>query len=416
MELSEAPVMEVVKLGFKRTEVGVFPEDWTLKPLESLADVRGRVGWKGYTKEDLRSDGPKTIGAKHIDKNNKLDLSAPTYLSVEKFIESPEIAVRKGDVLIVQRGTIGSVVMIDREIGDATINPSMLILRSLRIDATYLYYQLISATGQNQIMLDTSSTGVPMITQKQVGGFLIPLPTKDEEQRAIATALSDVDALLGSLDALIAKKKAIKQGAMQQLLTGKQRLPGFKGEWEVKRLGEIARIGMGRTPSRLNASFWGAGYAWISIGDLHEKVICNTKEEITERAAQDMNAIPKGTLIMSFKLSIGRMAFTGRDMYSNEAICSFGDLKADPNFLYYILGRTDFSLYGKQAVKGFTLNKESLNSVEVTLPPMPEQTAIATVLSDMDAELEALAARRAKTALLKQGMMQELLTGRTRLI
>ena len=129
-----------------------------------------------------------------------------------------------------------------------------------------------------------------------------------------------------------------------------------------------------------------------------------------------MTIVPKGTLLMSFKLSLGRLCFAGCDLFTNEAICSFNNLQADADYLYYILGRVDFSLYGKQAVKGYTLNKDSLKTIEVMLPPRFEQTAISGALSDIDAELTALETRRAKTAALKQGMMQELLTGRTRLV
>jgi type I restriction enzyme S subunit len=125
--------------------------------------------------------------------------------------------------------------------------------------------------------------------------------------------------------------------------------------------------------------------------------------------------IPAGTLLMSFKLSIGRLAFAGCDLFTNEAICAFRKLKANASFLYYALQRVDFSQYGKQAVKGYTLNKQSLNAVEVLLPEIREQQAIAEVLSDLDAEIDALVARRNKTRQLKQGMMQALLTGRIRL-
>jgi type I restriction enzyme S subunit len=245
---------------------------------------------------------------------------------------------------------------------------------------------------------------------------MIPLPSTKAEQEAIAEALSDADAHIESLEQLIDKKRHLKQGAMQELLTGKKRLPDFNGEWEVKRLGEICEIAMGRTPPRLNPSFWGSGYKWLSISDLQAKVVEESKEEITERAASEMNIIPKGTLLMSFKLSIGRLCFAGCDLFTNEAICSFNRLQGDPEFFYYILGRTDFSIYGKQAVKGYTLNKESLKLVEVRLPPREEQTAIATVLSDMDSEITALEAKLTKARQLKQGMMQELLTGKTRLI
>ena len=119
---------------------------------------------------------------------------------------------------------------------------------------------------------------------------------------------------------------------------------------------------------------------------------------------------------MSFKLSIGRLCFAGCDLFTNEAICSFTNLQENAEYLYYAIGRTDFSLYGKQAVKGYTLNSESLRTVEVILPKLDEQSAIATLLSDIDAEIAALEARRDKTRQIKLGMMQQLLTGRVRLV
>jgi len=290
-----------------------------------------------------------------------------------------------------------------------TLNPAL-------ADTQYIYQYFSSGDGQRQITESAIQTGVPHTNLGILRAYRIPLPPSVAEQRAIAAALSDVDALLGGLERLIAKKRDLKQAAMQQLLTGQTRLPGFSGKWEVKRLGEICEIAMGRTPPRLNQAYWGRGFKWLSIADLQTKVVSTSNEEITELAAAMMTIIPEGTLLMSFKLSLGRLCFAGCDLFTNEAICSFNKLQASAEFLYYVLGRTDFSLYGKQAVKGYTLNKESLKVIKVMLPTFPEQTAIATVLSDMDAELSALEARRDKTRALKQAMMQELLTGRIRLI
>ena len=129
-----------------------------------------------------------------------------------------------------------------------------------------------------------------------------------------------------------------------------------------------------------------------------------------------MQIIPKGTLLMSFKLSLGRLCFAGCDLYTNEAICSFRNAKANLNFLYYALGQTNFSIYGKQAAKGYTLNKESLSLISVNFPPIDEQQAIGETLSDMDSELTALEEKLIKAKAIKQGMMQELLTGRIRLV
>jgi type I restriction enzyme S subunit len=283
------------------------------------------------------------------------------------------------------------------------------------IDAQYLCYYINSEHGQAFFEKNQIGGGQKNVNAGALKLMPVPVPSSSE-QRAIAETLSDVDALINSLDKLIAKKRDIKQAAMQQLLTGKTRLPGFSGEWSVKRLGDIAEIHMGRTPSRSNLSYWGRGHKWLSIADMKSKRILETKEEITELASLSMTIIPTGTLVMSFKLTIGKLAFVDCDMYSNEAICSFTKLKADNEFMYYVLSRADFSIYGKQAVKGYTLNAESLGSVEVPYPSIPEQRAIASVLSDIDAEIAALEQKRDKTKLLKQGMMQELLTGHIRLI
>lgn len=284
---------------------------------------------------------------------------------------------------------------------------------SQQLDNHFLYYWLQSKKSEFERIVNGNTIktiGLPYFKE-----LIIPLPKADEQKR-IASVLSNMDALISGLDQLIAKKRDIQQAAMQQLLTGQRRLPGFSGKWEVKRLGDLCTLGMGRTPSRINDAYWGRGYKWLSIADLKAKVITESSEEITELAAKQIPLIKKGTLLMSFKLSIGRLAFAGCDLFTNEAICSFNELKANAEYLYYALQRVDFSLYGKQAVKGFTLNKASLQLVEVAIPTIEEQTAIATILSDMDAELAALETRRDKAHQLKQGMMQELLTGRIRLV
>ena len=244
--------------------------------------------------------------------------------------------------------------------------------------------------------------------------MLVPLPPLNE-RCAIIETLNEIDRFVASLKQALTKKHDIKQAAMQDLLTGKRRLPGFEGEWEVKRLGEISTISMGRTPSRAIQEYWGPGHTWLSIADLKSKIVTDSKEEITDSSASTMSVIPKGTLLMSFKLSIGKLCFAGRDLFTNEAICSFSSLKASSEFLYYVLGRTDFSLYGKQAVKGYTLNRESLQTVEVCLPSREEQDAIASVLSSIDDEILILNERREKALSIKQGVMQQLLTGKIRL-
>lgn len=150
--------------------------------------------------------------------------------------------------------------------------------------------------------------------------------------------------------------------------------------------------------------------------DLQSKLVSLSKEQVTEAAAATMELIPRGIFLMSFKLSIGRLCFADCDLFINGAICSLNSFTANADYPYYALERVDFSFYGKQAIKGYTLNKKSLKTVKVRLPTAAEQAAIATVFSEMDVELSALESRRDKTRNIKQAMVQELLTGQRGLI
>ncbi len=410
-----------LKPGYKQTEVGVIPENWQQSKIGDIASSARNSVVGGPFGSDLVSADYVDFGVPVIRGQNMGERWVSgnfAFVTSEKANSLSANLARPDDIVFTQRGTLGQVSLVPENSHKRYLVSQSQMKVSLNreiADPLFFYYVFSSTEQQDQIRQNTIQTGVPHINLGILRELPVQLPPLSE-QRAIAAALSDTDALLSSLDRLLAKKRDIKQAVMQQLLTGRQRLPGFTGEWEVKRLGEICQIGMGRTPSRRMQAFWGKGYPWLSIADLKTKYVSETKEEITPLAASSMTVIPKGTLIMSFKLSIGRMAFTARDMYSNEAICSFGDLKMNADFLYYVLGKADFSLYGKQAVKGFTLNSESLRIIGVPHPPLDEQTAIAAVLSDLDAEIDALQQRRDKTRAIKQGMMQELLTGRTRLV
>lgn len=388
--------------------------DWSVTSLGELADfiTSGSRGWARYYSDQ----GALFIRSQNV-RSGHLDLSDKQHVVPPLGAEGNRTRVQRRDMLVTITGnSVGNVALVEQDLGEAYISQHVGLIRfhEPAVASFVTRYLAPGAPGNGQIMGSQSGQSKPGLTLKNLQEFSVALPPA-VEQHAIDQALSDVDALLSGLDRLITKKRDLKQAAMQQLLTGQTRLPGYEGGWEVKRLGEISEIAMGRTPPRLNQAFWGRGYKWLSIADLKTKIVSTSNEEITALAASMMTVIPKGTLLMSFKLSLGRLCFAGCDLFTNEAICSFNKLQADADFLYYVLGRTDFSLYGKQAVKGYTLNKESLNLILVHLPPMPEQVAIAAVLTDLDAELATLDARRDKTQSLKQAMMQELLTGRTRL-
>ncbi|OGB14840.1 MAG: hypothetical protein A2W72_16395 [Burkholderiales bacterium RIFCSPLOWO2_12_67_14] len=251
---------------------------------------------------------------------------------------------------------------------------------------------------------------------------VVSIPRCVEEQRAIATALSDVDALIAGLERLIAKKRDIKQAAMQQLLTGQARLPGFNGDWSRRRLGELAEMGSGGTPPAGNPGYYGGTIPWVAISDMTQagRFLERTERSLSDSGLANSAAqlFPAGTVLYAMYASLGECSIACMELCTSQAILGIRPRTGlVRDFLYYVLtSRREFvKTLGQQGTQS-NLNKGIVQDFEILLPPTAEQTAIATVLSDIDAELSALEARLTKTRAIKQGMMQELLTGRTRLL
>jgi type I restriction enzyme S subunit len=166
--------------------LGYVPASWEIKKIKYVSKVQGRVGFKGYSKQDIvtASEGALTIGAKHIQ-DNKITLLDPEYISWEKYYESPEIFVEQGQILVVQRGSLGKVAIVEEDLGEATINPSMVILKNLEINPKYLFYLLSSAYFTTFIELINASTAVPMISQEQLENLVIPKPSNEEMEAIV---------------------------------------------------------------------------------------------------------------------------------------------------------------------------------------------------------------------------------------
>ncbi len=298
-----------------------------------------------------------------------------------------------------------------------------MIIRPLKADAEFL--QRVLSSPRAVAAIEDASVGTTMVNLNQgtLAGLKIQLPPLPE-QRAIAAALSDMDALLDGLDRLIAKKRDLKQAAMQQLLTGQTRLPGFHGEWEVRRLGSLATClkGKGLPKSAIVPDgaepciHYGELFTRYPemIGDILSRT--NSTTDSVRSVANDVlmptsDVTPRG-LAKASCITVDGVVLGGDILVirsSKELMCgsflSYVIRREEDQVLRLVTGSTVYHLYGAD-MKKFTFS----------LPPIAEQAAIVAILSDMDSEITALEARREKTRLLKQGMMQELLTGRVRLV
>jgi len=298
-------------------------------------------------------------------------------------------------------------------------------LQSEQLDTNYAGYALRSPSVRSQIVSRAQGAVRANIGQQELAKVSVLLPPLPE-QRAIADALSDVDALIERLDALTAKKRAIKTATMQRLLTGKQRLPGFDGEWTTKRLGEIGDFAKGKgIPKKDTVE---SGIPCVRYAELyihHRDIIRDFVSFIPESVAESARQLKKGDVLFAgsgeTKEEIGMCAaYLGDEKaYAGGDIVILSPNSEDSRFLGYALNAPKAVEQKSSMAQGDAivhLYARHLSELKIPLPPEAEQRVIATVLSDMDAEIETLHTRRDKTQAIKQGMMQELLTGRTRLV
>lgn len=386
MEVKEACASYVVEAGlrapkgYKQTEVGVIPEDWGLEFIENLAHIT--TG--GRNTQDRVDDGqyPFFVRSQTVERINSYSFDGEAVLTAGD-------GVGTGKVFHYINGRFDAHQRVYR-ISDF----------SEQLNG-YFFYLYFSSHFYGRIMQMTAKSSVDSVRREMIARMLIPLPPTKAEQEAIAEALSDADALIESLEQLRAKKRQIKQGVMQELLTGKKRLPGFSGEWEISRLGEVAPLQRGfdlPTPHLLQGPF----PVVYSNGILYHHIAFQVKGPgvVTGRSG-----------------TIGTVTFVEQNFWPHNTSLWVTSFKGnDPKFIYYLFTRIGLERFATGSGVP-TLNRNDVHAFKVGMPPTKaEQTAIATLLTDMDAELAALESKLAKARQIKQGMMQELLTGRIRLI
>ena len=409
-----------VKAGYKLTAAGAIPEEWEVSTIGQEFEVK-----LGKMLDAERNAGvPKPYLGNRAVQWDRFDIGdLPTVLMSRSDIE--KYRLQQGDLLVCEGGDVGRCAVWEAPLEECYYQKALHRLRPLRgFDPLVMAAYLRSWSDGGLLANYVTQTSIAHLPREKFMEVPLPVPPVTE-QRAIALALGDMDALLAGLDRLIAKKRDLKQAAMQQLLTGQTRLPGFQVEWETRLLPDLAEIRSGGTPSTNDPEAWDGDIAWCTPTDITAlaggKYLTGTARRITAHGLKRSSAevIPAGSVVMTSRATIGECAINAVPMTTNQGFKNFVPFESvDAEFLYYLLTTQKagfISLCGGSTF--LEIGKAQLRGYGVRVPPdKPEQTAIATALSDMDAELTALEARRDKTRALKQGMMQELLTGRTRLV
>jgi type I restriction enzyme S subunit len=369
-----------VKPGYKQTEAGIIPEDWRIQSIEQISTVgRGRVI---SHREIARSLNPRYP----VYSSQTSDNGVMGYLDTFEF---------EGEYITwtTDGANAGTVFARNGRFNCTNVCGTI----KLKSDNHFFVAKVLGKIAPRHV---SRHLGNPKLMNDVMKRIKIPLPPTKAEQEAIAASLSNADGHIESLEQLVAKKRSIKQGTMQELLTGKKRLPGYSGKWGVKRLGEILRICHGK--SQRNVGTQNGLFPVLATGG--------------EIGRANRFLYDKPSVLIGRKGTIDQPQYMDTPFWTVDTL--FYSIVHEPNhakFIFYRFCLIDWKQYN-EASGVPSLNARTIESIKISSPGPDEQTAIATILSDMDAEIATLEMKLVKVHQLKQGMMQELLAGRIRLV
>lgn len=399
--------------GYKKTKVGIVPDDWCIRELGALGEFSKG---KNITTASTLNGGDYSammygdIYIKYDTVVNETDYKIPLEIAenstkVEKgcllFTTSGETAIEIGKCVCYNGGK------------DLYIGGDILAFKPYKDNSIFLSYQ------QNSFPMIKSKArlgqghSVVHIYQPAISGLLIPLPNI-EEQEKIANILTKQDEIIDLKEKLVIEKEARKKYVMQQLLTGKKRLSGFSGEWQKWSLESVGKIVTGKTPKTSISKYYNGDIPWVTPSDIsEEKYIYSTERELTNDGIKKAVLIPKNSVLITCVASIGKNVILMKDGSCNQqinAITAYDDFSSE--FIYYLLSYRK-NMLKKYAGKSATaiLNKESFSNLIFKIPILDEQTAIANILSKLDKEIELLKQDVEAEKQKKKSLMQLLLTG-----
>lgn len=399
------------------TEVGIIPEDWKIL---TLGDVSSDASY-GVGAEAVRYDG-KNKYIRITDIDDVAHTYSPSPTTSPSFFEQQHI-VKENDLLIARTGaSVGKSYVYNKQDGFLIFAGFLMKLNIDKANSNFIFYQTLTSRYKQWVESESARTGQPGLNLLQLKSYKVVYPPLEEQSR-IAKVLSELEDIAKSLEAKICKKRQIKEGTMQLLLTGKKRLPGFDGEWITKHLYETGYMKAGGTPSTFNNEYWNGDVNWLQSGAVQNCFVTPNavQNKITKSGLDNSSAhlIKADSVLIAITgatcANIGYLTF---ESAANQSVVSI-ETNAEncALYLYYHLlkeRQNILNMRGGSAQGGVTL--KALQSLKIRIPSdIKEQESIASILSDMDKEIEKLELERDKYLLIKQGMMQDLLTGKTRL-
>jgi type I restriction enzyme S subunit len=383
---------------FKQTEIGEIPEDWDLSSVGELVNVKGRIGWRGYTKDDLRESGPLVLGGTNIV-DNKINLTKPTFISIEKYDESPEIQVNVEDIIVTKTGnSIGDVGIVLEDIGKATINPNVALFRvnKNKILPRFLYFHLLTTYSQNFLKNSSSSSAQPAINQATLRQLKVVLPRLPEQQQ-IASVLSSLDdkiqlnrrmnKTLEEIGKALFKHWFVdfefpnENGEPYKSSGGEMvesELGEIPKEWEVSQLKDFGEIVCGKTPPKKKSEYFDGDVPFIKIPDMHNQVfVVKTEDSLSQEGMnfQKQKTLPKDSICISCIATVGLVCITSQTSQTNQQINSIvPSERFYREYLYFTLSSMNRTLRDYASGGSATLNLNTGSFSKIYLPKPKNKT------------------------------------------
>lgn len=388
---------------------------WENKSLKDICSVYGRIGFRGYTKADFVSspdDGAITLSPSNII-SGELRCDKCSYVSWEKYYQSPEIMIFPGDILLVKTASIGKCALVRSLPHEATINPQFVVLKEIKANHQYLTYFLQSPTAQKKFQEFAIGAAVPTFSQKKLEGLIVPVPSLPEQQRIVAI----LDQEFAKIDALKANAEKSLQAAKDLFQATLKKELEPKDGWKTQTIGDVCFVQGGSTPRRTEKAFWENGtYPWFTVDDIREqgRIITDTKQKITKLAWEKMRVFPANSVLLCCTASVGEYALSTIPITSNQQFNGL-TIKDErtilPMFLFHFastLKDTLLSLSGKTTIDFVSGGK--VRSVPISFPvSVKEQESIISRLDDLNEKCDTLQDNYQKTLALCDDLKQSLL-------
>lgn len=422
----------IIPEGYKKTKVGIVPLDWKVSCLKDLASIKGRIGFRGYTQNDIttREQGVLALSPTNIV-NNSLSLEKCTYITQKKYDESPEIKIEKNDIIFTKTGsTFGKTAYLNTINQNATINPQLVIVRCYNSDYQLLLaYNMQSSYFQNRINQIVVGGAVPTLSQEQLSKIHVAFPTDITEIKKMTKILSTQDKLIELQEKKIEQLKELKKAYLQKMFPKKGskypelRFKGFTAPWEQRKLGEVIEDSYnGQTPSRANDEYWNGDLNWLASGDLNRGIVTHTTEKITNKGLEDtrLRIVPKGTFVMAITGleaagTRGNCGILGIDTALNQSCMALFPNKKilDTKFLFqwYRKVGEEYGINYTQGTKQQSYNAELIQILPISFPNKEEQQKIADYFSNLDSLITIHQRKSEQEKQKKKALMQLLLTG-----